>query len=594
MKKFCAILLTVSLLLTCFMPTALAAAPGDVDADGTVTAADARLALRRAVGLESYAAGSAAFAAADIDADGTVTAADARVILRVAVGLEESWQYTPAAAADTAFLKKQLADTLAPRYGVSALAEGLAVPFDSPSTNPLAIYPKTPSEMKGLLSAEITDLDGDGKPELLTLRLEKRDSETWLVAELHTRGQGGVLKTAPVYDGKTLGGRRDVDRLILLPVFGKQYLLFLSDSPADGAYSFHTDAACTLIGFVDGHIGILHPASFGMFKAGISHASLDGEFADEWMDGTDPIPVLQKIEKTLWSYGVKPDRSQVTFSVFAPGAKELARAGLTYLHADDYSYPKYQDENGSEFYYEMNHLSLTLNDGGSLLTHPTVYRDGGDTNLEATDTDFVRLHDFLWRLSDRLIEQSDDLWKSSRYTFSFHPKKAPINPLNAMFLFHYCDLYSCFFNFDETRIPHTNPMYSQSDMRYEIRYDISKLNWIAEKALNLPKITDADIRAFNAAYSDELVHKIGDQLYTGTIDLGLREGRLDTRAIKSECLSDGSYRFTVEFRFISWGSITTWEGTGTLIAALRQEHGLRYWSVRDYDADFSRGQEIYE
>lgn len=67
---------------------AFAAAPGDVDKDEKVTASDARLALRCAVGLEDYAPGSEAFTAADVDFDEKVTASDARLILRAAVGLE--------------------------------------------------------------------------------------------------------------------------------------------------------------------------------------------------------------------------------------------------------------------------------------------------------------------------------------------------------------------------------------------------------------------------------------------------------------------------------------------------------------------------
>ena len=62
--------------------------PGDVSGDGAVTAEDARFALRAAVGLESYAAGSPEFLAADATKDGAVTAEDARLILRAAVGLE--------------------------------------------------------------------------------------------------------------------------------------------------------------------------------------------------------------------------------------------------------------------------------------------------------------------------------------------------------------------------------------------------------------------------------------------------------------------------------------------------------------------------
>lgn len=58
---------------------------GDVDADKRITAADARLALRAAVGLETLRAEEAR--CADFDFDGYVTAADARLILRYAIGI---------------------------------------------------------------------------------------------------------------------------------------------------------------------------------------------------------------------------------------------------------------------------------------------------------------------------------------------------------------------------------------------------------------------------------------------------------------------------------------------------------------------------
>ena len=70
--------------------------PGDVSGDGEVTAEDARLALRAAVGLEDFAAGSAEFLAADASRDGEITAEDARLILRAAVGLETLEARTPA------------------------------------------------------------------------------------------------------------------------------------------------------------------------------------------------------------------------------------------------------------------------------------------------------------------------------------------------------------------------------------------------------------------------------------------------------------------------------------------------------------------
>ena len=59
---------------------------GDADRDGEVTAGDARLVLRAAVGLEQP--DGAVKTAMDADFDQKITAADARLVLRAAVGLE--------------------------------------------------------------------------------------------------------------------------------------------------------------------------------------------------------------------------------------------------------------------------------------------------------------------------------------------------------------------------------------------------------------------------------------------------------------------------------------------------------------------------
>lgn len=60
---------------------------GDIDNDGAITAADARIALRLAVGLEEH--DEFRMYAADIDGDNAVTPADARILLRIAVQLED-------------------------------------------------------------------------------------------------------------------------------------------------------------------------------------------------------------------------------------------------------------------------------------------------------------------------------------------------------------------------------------------------------------------------------------------------------------------------------------------------------------------------
>ncbi len=65
--------------------------PGDVDANGAVQTADARIALRYAAKLDRDLT-DAQFLAADIGSDGQITSADARLVLRMAVGLAE---YSP-------------------------------------------------------------------------------------------------------------------------------------------------------------------------------------------------------------------------------------------------------------------------------------------------------------------------------------------------------------------------------------------------------------------------------------------------------------------------------------------------------------------
>ncbi|MBQ3537294.1 MAG: hypothetical protein IJA39_01835, partial [Clostridia bacterium] len=58
----------------------------DVDGNGKIQAADARLALRASVELENLS--GVYKTAADTDGDGVIKAADARKILRTSVGLE--------------------------------------------------------------------------------------------------------------------------------------------------------------------------------------------------------------------------------------------------------------------------------------------------------------------------------------------------------------------------------------------------------------------------------------------------------------------------------------------------------------------------
>ncbi len=86
-KRIVSLLLSIMMILT-VIPAALSSASlqGDVNGDGKITAADARLTLRASVKLENLDANQ--IKAADVDGKAGLTAADARLILRASVGLE--------------------------------------------------------------------------------------------------------------------------------------------------------------------------------------------------------------------------------------------------------------------------------------------------------------------------------------------------------------------------------------------------------------------------------------------------------------------------------------------------------------------------
>lgn len=159
MKKITALLLTVLLLLTLCVP-ALAAPNGKLTAGAALTAADARLILRAAVGLDTLTAAQSEIA--DIDLDGRVTASDARIALRVSVGL----------------------DLLAPTYVTDAYAALRGGHF-------YAVMPMNEEVMEGEMTlaftADTTYLRAsvlmDGMK--LTLPMLKRGGKTYLMEETH-------------------------------------------------------------------------------------------------------------------------------------------------------------------------------------------------------------------------------------------------------------------------------------------------------------------------------------------------------------------------------------------------------------------------
>ena len=82
--KITAVFLSAALLCSCFVLFGSALSFADMDGDGRILAADARVVLRAAVGLTVCTAEMRE--AGDVDGDGVLTSADARLVLRLAVG----------------------------------------------------------------------------------------------------------------------------------------------------------------------------------------------------------------------------------------------------------------------------------------------------------------------------------------------------------------------------------------------------------------------------------------------------------------------------------------------------------------------------
>ncbi|MBR0508946.1 MAG: hypothetical protein IJJ85_02410 [Clostridia bacterium] len=155
-KLLCFFVFAVCLAL--FGVTAFAAA-GDIDADDSVTATDARLALRMSVDLEpALSSDPEKTAAADADLDGSVTAMDARLILRASVELVDLSEILPESARLTEeelaekyrqslmIIRKDLGDEVHESFGFLISSDGkLLTTFDA---------------VRGAESLQVSDLQG--------------------------------------------------------------------------------------------------------------------------------------------------------------------------------------------------------------------------------------------------------------------------------------------------------------------------------------------------------------------------------------------------------------------------------------------------
>ena len=200
-KRIVTALLCLLLLLragAAFPASAAAQMKGDLDGNGSVTAADARLALRQAVGLESLA--PRALSAARVCGGGAVAAADARTILRMAVGLttyEAEREYAVGEMLAAMSVKEKLAQMVMPsvRYyngePVTALNDAL--------TGMLQRYPYAgvilfaQNLQNAAQAARLTDAlqranTGPGRPQLLIAADQEGGKITRLATGTQTPG----------------------------------------------------------------------------------------------------------------------------------------------------------------------------------------------------------------------------------------------------------------------------------------------------------------------------------------------------------------------------------------------------------------------
>ncbi len=238
-KKTVALLLAAALFLMSGVGV-YAARLGDVDADGRITASDARLALRASVGLEEYTAGSAKFVAADADRDGVITAADARLLLRVSVGLH-LLPYAPDAVQSQYIDYLELfLNGLAQSYSRSNQFKksfaSLGIQYET------QVASSVPNNIPGILSAFIDDLDGDSIPELLVVRLAVESTYYSTQVELYRvkNQQAQKTLTLPI-NGGIINNLDRYDQVYLTLHNGQYYICDLSRtgstvSKAEDAY----------------------------------------------------------------------------------------------------------------------------------------------------------------------------------------------------------------------------------------------------------------------------------------------------------------------------------------------------------------------
>ena len=224
---------------------------GDVNMDGTLDPADARLTLRIAIGLEG--ASTAQRKLSDVDSDREVTPADARLVLRSAVGLDAAFRiqfvFTDAEIDDG---PKQPAPTPqpspmqpSPTQSYPRVPDNPGQPGDVKKPEYSGVVPAPmPSEKSGTFTFVAYGWgDGVGMPQFGAVSMAKEGCSCEQILTHYFTGVRLVTNTN--YPGSTyyLGDYYDTDELVARMVYGEMYGI-VDENPSVAVEALKAQAVC--------------------------------------------------------------------------------------------------------------------------------------------------------------------------------------------------------------------------------------------------------------------------------------------------------------------------------------------------------------
>ncbi len=198
-------------------------------------------------------------------------------------------------------------------------------------------------------------------------------------------------------------------------------------------------------------------------------------------------------------------------------------------------------------------------------TEPVVFPEATEKELaELVSDEFGEAP-----LLNALNETTRKIVSESHYTFSLSADTSPEDCLFSGVVDHKTGISALYeYYFGESEIVEREP---DDPWRYGYaKYPADKINWIAVNVLNL-RAPDPE-KAENGFYCSDITYV--DMHYW-----------MEARITGTERLEDGKYRFTVAFQGMDFSNRYSIENTGTLIAAIKELDGRRFWSFYSYHAE---------